>query len=138
MCRHSLAALMVGICVCTLAWPVHGQERASLEDGALPDFSGVWGHTRLELEPPFSGAGPVINSSQVPGLLAGDYSNPMLRPWAADVVKHRYYLGMTVKETADVLGVSPRTVDSEWQLAKAWLRREIMRTEGPLPTDPVE
>ena len=30
MRRRSVAALMVGICVCTLAWPVHGQERASL------------------------------------------------------------------------------------------------------------
>jgi RNA polymerase sigma factor (TIGR02999 family) len=46
---------------------------------------------------------------------------------AADVVKHRYFLGLTVNETAEVLAVSPRTVDSDWQLAKAWLRREISR-----------
>ena len=95
MRRHSIAALMVGICVGTLAWPVHGQERASLDDGALPDFSGVWGRTRLELEMPFSGAGPVTNTSQVPGLLAGDYSNPMLRPWAAEVVERRAELAQT-------------------------------------------
>jgi len=51
-------------------------------------------------------------------------------PRAANVVIHRYYLGLTVKETAEVLGVAARTVDTEWQLAKAWLRREIMRREG--------
>ena len=89
MRRFSIAALMAGICVCTLAGPVHGQERASLDEAALPDFSGVWGHTRLELEPPFSGAGPVINTSQIPGLLTGDYSNPMLKPWAAEIVERR-------------------------------------------------
>ncbi len=87
MRRRSIAALTVGICVCTLAGPVHGQEPASGEDVALPDFSGVWGRTRLELEEPFSGAGPVTNTSPVPGLLSGDYNNPMLRPWAAEVVK---------------------------------------------------
>lgn len=48
---------------------------------------------------------------------------------AAEVVKHRYFLGLTVNETAEVLTVSPRTVDSDWQLAKAWLRREITRIE---------
>ncbi len=95
MRRHAIAALAVGICVCTLALPVHGQESASAEDGALPDFSGVWGRTRLELELPFSGAGPVTNTSEVPGLLAGDYNNPMLRPWAADVVRSRAELAQT-------------------------------------------
>jgi len=58
-------------------------------------------------------------------------------PRAANVVVHRYYLGLTVKETAEVLGVSARTVDTEWQLAKAWLRREIMRREGRSPGDTV-
>ena len=95
MRRRSIAALMAGICVCTLAWPVHGQERASLGEAALPDFSGLWGHTLLEVEPPFSGAGPVTNTSQIPGLNAGDHTNPILRPWAADVVKRNAELVLT-------------------------------------------
>ena len=47
------------------------------------------------------------------------------RPRQADVVKFRYFLGLTVRETAALLSVSPRTVDADWQLAKAWLRRAI-------------
>ncbi len=41
------------------------------------------------------------------------------------VVSHRYFLGLTVSQTADLLGVSPRTVDSDWQFARAWLLREL-------------
>ncbi len=48
-------------------------------------------------------------------------------PRPASVVKLRYYLGLTVKEVAEVMGIAPRTVDADWHLAKAWLRREIGR-----------
>ena len=46
-------------------------------------------------------------------------------PRAAEVVKLRYFAGMTVPETAQVLGISPSTVDRTWQGAKAWLLREL-------------
>ena len=46
-------------------------------------------------------------------------------PQAAEVVKLRYFAGMTVPEAAKVLDVSPRTVDRTWQGAKAWLFREL-------------
>ena len=45
----------------------------------------------------------------------------------AQIVEMHYFAGMTVKETAAALGVSPRTVDREWALASAWLRRELSR-----------
>ena len=41
------------------------------------------------------------------------------------IVELRFFAGMTVEETAHVLGRSPRTVKREWQLAKAWLFREL-------------
>ena len=44
---------------------------------------------------------------------------------AAQVVSHRYFLGMTLEETADALHVARRTVDSDWQFAKMWLKREL-------------
>lgn len=50
-------------------------------------------------------------------------------PRSAEVVNHRYFLGLSVDETATLLGVSPRTVDADWTLAKAWLRRAF--DEGP-------
>jgi DNA-directed RNA polymerase specialized sigma24 family protein len=39
----------------------------------------------------------------------------------AQVVKLRYFGGMTVEETADALCVSPRSVDRAWAAARAWL-----------------
>jgi DNA-directed RNA polymerase specialized sigma24 family protein len=41
------------------------------------------------------------------------------------VVELRYFGGLTIEETAEVVGVSPATVKREWTLAKAWLRREL-------------
>jgi RNA polymerase sigma factor (TIGR02999 family) len=41
------------------------------------------------------------------------------------VVELRYFGGLTLEETAHVLGVSTATVDREWRLARAWLRRQL-------------
>lgn len=41
------------------------------------------------------------------------------------IVKLRYFAGLSVDETADALGISPRTVDREWTAARAWLFREL-------------
>ncbi len=49
----------------------------------------------------------------------------------ARVVELRYFAGLTVEETADVLDASPRTVKRDWQMARAWLRREMSRAGGP-------
>jgi RNA polymerase sigma factor (TIGR02999 family) len=46
-------------------------------------------------------------------------------PKIAELVKLRYFAGLTNKQAAAVLGVSPRTADSYWAYAKAWLREEI-------------
>ena len=46
-------------------------------------------------------------------------------PRAAQVVECRYFAGYTETETANVLGISERTVRREWTLAKAWLYREL-------------
>ena len=46
-------------------------------------------------------------------------------PSAAAVVKLRFYAGLSVEETAEVLGVSDRTVKREWQFARAWLYRAL-------------
>ena len=46
-------------------------------------------------------------------------------PRQAEIVKLRYFAGLTVDETAEALGISPRTVDSEWRLSRAWLHREL-------------
>ena len=43
----------------------------------------------------------------------------------AQVVELRYFGGLTVDETAEVVGVSPETVMRDWKFAKVWLLREL-------------
>jgi RNA polymerase sigma-70 factor (ECF subfamily) len=43
----------------------------------------------------------------------------------ARIVELRFFGGLTVEETADVLEISPATVKRDWTLAKIWLRREL-------------
>ena len=43
------------------------------------------------------------------------------------IVELRFFGGLTIEETAEVLGISPATVKREWTTAKAWLYREISR-----------
>jgi RNA polymerase sigma factor (TIGR02999 family) len=44
---------------------------------------------------------------------------------SAEVVKLRYFGGLSIAQTAEVLGVSDRTVKREWSFARAWLRRKL-------------
>jgi RNA polymerase sigma factor (TIGR02999 family) len=46
-------------------------------------------------------------------------------PTAAELVKLRYFAGLSISQAADVLGMSPRSVDRYWAYARAWLRREL-------------
>ncbi|WP_149497417.1 sigma-70 family RNA polymerase sigma factor [Roseiconus lacunae] len=43
----------------------------------------------------------------------------------AKLVELRYFTGLTIDETAEVLGVSPRTTKRNWAYARAWLQREM-------------
>ncbi len=45
----------------------------------------------------------------------------------ARIVELRFFGGLTVKEAAEVLGVSARTVDGDWSMARAWLSRELRK-----------
>ncbi len=45
----------------------------------------------------------------------------------AEVVMLRYFAGLTEEEAASALGVSRRTVQIEWRLARAWLHRELSK-----------
>jgi RNA polymerase sigma factor (TIGR02999 family) len=51
-------------------------------------------------------------------------------PQLANVVELRFFGGLSVEETAEVMGVSETTVKREWAVARAWLRSEL---ESPSP-----
>jgi RNA polymerase sigma factor (TIGR02999 family) len=58
-------------------------------------------------------------------------------PRQAKVVELRYFGGLTEEEIVAALKISPRTVRRDWDLAKAWLLRELShRTEQPAAHDP--
>jgi RNA polymerase sigma factor (TIGR02999 family) len=46
-------------------------------------------------------------------------------PRQAQIVEMRFFGGMTVEEVAEALGISRRTVESEWTIIRAWLRRRL-------------
>jgi RNA polymerase sigma factor (TIGR02999 family) len=46
------------------------------------------------------------------------------------VVQHRFFGGLTLEETADVMGVSTKTVQRDWLSARAWLRKEVAHDLG--------
>ena len=50
-----------------------------------------------------------------------------LDPVQERIVELRYFGGLTIEETADVLEISPATVKREWAIARVWLHREITR-----------
>jgi len=91
--------------------PSGGFSRGTTEMASIPDLSGTWQHPVFPwFEPPVSGQGPITNLSRWPQLagdgisgslglpptttgisdydqLVGDYKNPILQPWAAEIVK---------------------------------------------------
>jgi hypothetical protein len=75
--------------------PVGGPGSSVTQSAAsTPDFSGIWWHPSLPgPEPPRSGPGPVTNRSREKGnvsnydQLVGDYTNPILKPTTAEIVK---------------------------------------------------
>jgi RNA polymerase sigma factor (TIGR02999 family) len=54
----------------------------------------------------------------------------------ATIVEMRFFAGMTMAEVAEALGVSKRTVEAHWTLARAWLRRELTKQDGKHESEP--
>jgi RNA polymerase sigma-70 factor, ECF subfamily len=51
-------------------------------------------------------------------------------PQQERIVELRYFGGLTIEETAEVVGISPATVVREWTIAKAWLRADLSGLPG--------
>lgn len=81
--------------VVLIAYGLAFQSHNATAAEATPDFSGIWGRNAFHFEPPPSGPAPVVNRMRRPNggmnefLRVGDYTNPILKPKAAEVVKNR-------------------------------------------------
>jgi RNA polymerase sigma factor (TIGR02999 family) len=49
------------------------------------------------------------------------------------IVELRFFGGLSVEETAEFLGISPKTVKRDWAVAKAWLHGELRNNDGDVP-----
>jgi RNA polymerase sigma factor (TIGR02999 family) len=46
------------------------------------------------------------------------------------IVELRFFGGLTVEQTAELLGISPKTVKRDWSMAKAWLHGDLKQSHG--------
>jgi RNA polymerase sigma-70 factor (ECF subfamily) len=75
-------------------------------------------------------AADTVDDSRIADVLAIDDALERLAAVDAEqvrIIELRFFAGLTVEETAHVLGRSARTIKREWRLAKAWLYRELRR-----------
>jgi RNA polymerase sigma factor (TIGR02999 family) len=93
----------------------HARERRSLKRGG--------GALKVTLD-----EAALVSEARAEELLALDEALEGLAaqdPRKSQIVELRYFGGLTVEETAEFLELSPRTVEREWTMAKAWLYRAL-------------
>jgi len=93
-------------------------------------------HARAQVAAKRGGSSPRLSLDEVPEVESQpafevlDVDQALTRlaeldPDQARIVELRFFSGLTVEETAHVLGRSPRTIKREWRLAKAWLYQRL-------------
>lgn len=90
------------------------------------------GHRRLDLDD----IEPTFEEGNDDDLLALDNALRQLEveePRKAELVKLRFFAGLTAEQTAAALGVSTSTIEKDWAYARSWLRVTIDRMSGDLP-----
>jgi RNA polymerase sigma-70 factor (ECF subfamily) len=72
----------------------------------------------------------VLSDTEADEVLALDAALTRLaeiNPRGAEVVQQRFYAGLSLEDTAALLGVSTKTIQRDWIAARAWLRKEVAR-----------
>lgn len=83
-----------------------------------------------EVNVPLDDVEHMLSESEAAEVLALDDALTRLseiNPRGAEVVQQRFYAGLSLEETAALLGVSSKTVQRDWIAARAWLRKEVAR-----------
>jgi RNA polymerase sigma factor (TIGR02999 family) len=83
------------------------------------------GETRLSLDEALEVSGK--NEAELLALDEALTALAAFDPRQGRIIELRYFGGLSIEETAEVLGLSPATVKREWTTAKAWLYRELSR-----------
>jgi RNA polymerase sigma factor (TIGR02999 family) len=93
---------------------------------SLKGGGGKW-HQSLEAEPVFIAA--ALDPLEVLAIHEALDRLSAKSPRKAELVKLRYFLGCTIPEAADILGIAAATAEEDWTYTKAWLQRELKRAE---------
>lgn len=88
------------------------------------------GATRVQLTPASAGADPWSHTLEVLALDEALTDLARRDPRLERVVEHRFFGGLSVRETAEVLEVSQRTVERDWSRARTYLYRALSPGEG--------
>ena len=99
--------------------------RHVLVDYARKDLRGKRGAGRPAMSLDEAATIPIEQSSWVIALDEALRAFARLDPRAAQIVELRYFGGLTVKETAEIMRLSPATVHNDWTTARLWLMREM-------------
>jgi RNA polymerase sigma factor (TIGR02999 family) len=99
----------------------HIRNRGRLKRG------GGRGQSDFDVEHLIDNKGPATKDKEL--ILLDEALNKLARvdKALAELVKNRYFAGLTIEETAKVMNIAPATVKRKWELAKAWLAREMKR-----------
>lgn len=88
------------------------------------------GATRVSLDFAFAGADMAVDHVEVLAVHEALARLESMDTRRAQVVEAKVFAGLTNDEIAEVLGVSTTTVESDWRTARAWLSKELARTNG--------
>jgi RNA polymerase sigma factor (TIGR02999 family) len=85
------------------------------------------GHCRVELSDVADANGPDLDLIALSDALEKLQTKD---PRAAELVKLRFFAGLTRQEAAEILGISVATADNDWAYAKGWLKAELAGNPG--------
>lgn len=83
---------------------------------------------RIEIEPDQLANEDVVADQKLESLNSALEKFATIEPEKVELVKLRYFVGLTINEASEVLGISTATADRHWAYAKAWLQAEVDST----------
>ncbi len=69
----------------------------------------------------------ISNASRLPALALHEALNELAKmdPQQGRIVELKFFGGLSIEETAEVMGIGHATVERDWKMARAWLRRKL-------------
>ena len=99
--------------------------RQILVDDARRRHRDKWGGSAIQVPLDEAAGLPQVQAANLVALDDALRALAEIDPRQSEIIELRFFGGMSIEETAEVLGVSPGTVARDWTFARAWLRKEM-------------